>query len=111
MKMSFKLACLSLALITAPAWPSTAYQGTLGSMHFMSNGTVLVSTTGNRPNVPSCSTVVGRFAFNSTTPGGRTLLAGLVAAEAADRYVVIVGTGNCDVYSDSETIEYFYIVD
>lgn len=111
MKAWMKLTYVSLALgIAVPAWPSTAYQGALQDMHFMTNGTVLVTSTGNRPGVPSCATAPGRFAFDSTTPGGRTMLAGLLAAEAADRDVVIAGTGNCDVYSDSETIGYIYIV-
>ncbi|MBL8269953.1 hypothetical protein [Steroidobacter sp.] len=111
MKARIKLACLAAALVAVvPAWSSTAYQGQLQDMHFMSSGIVLISTTGSRTTAPSCSTVAGRFAFDSTTAGGRTMLAGLIAAEAADRSVVIVGNGTCSAYADSETISYFYVV-
>lgn len=96
--------------VTASAQSSTAYEGQLLDLHFMKNGAVLVTTTGSRSSAPACATVAGRFALDSTTPGGRSQLAGLIAAEAADRTVVIRGTGTCDVYGDSETIEYFYIV-
>jgi hypothetical protein len=98
------------ATATTPAHSSTAYEGELHDIHFMSNGVVLVTTTGSRSTAPTCATVAGRFAFDSTTPAGRSQLAGLIAAEAADRRVVIRGSGACTDYADSETIEYFYIV-
>lgn len=78
-------------------------------LHFMKNGAVLVTTTCSRTTAPACATVAG-FALDSTTVAGRSQLAGLIAAETAERTAIIVGTGNCDVYGDGETIEYFYIV-
>jgi hypothetical protein len=111
MKTQIKMILLSLvSALSFPAWSSTAYEGELQDTHFMNSGAVLVSTTGSRTSAPSCSTFPGRFAVDSTTPSGRTLVAGLLAAETAGRNVVIVGTGLCDVYADSETIAYFYIV-
>ncbi|WP_116811985.1 hypothetical protein [Steroidobacter cummioxidans] len=111
MKTPIKMIFLSLAsALSFPAWSSTAYEGELRDMHFMNSGAVLISTTGNRTTAPGCSTYPGRFAVDSTTPSGRSITAGLLAAETAGRNVVIVGTGLCDVYGDSETIAYFYIV-
>jgi hypothetical protein len=110
MKYSSSLLASTLLLAAAVAHSSTAYQGSLQDMHFMVNGAVLVTTTGSRTDAPSCSTIPGRFALDSTTAAGRSQLAGLLAAEAQDRQVVIVGTGTCGVYGDSETISYFYIV-
>jgi hypothetical protein len=111
MKQLSSMIAFAIALLATPsAQSSVAWEGTLQDIHFMSNGVVLVTTTGSRTTPPSCATVGGRFALNSTTDAGRSQLAGLLAAEASDRMVVIVGTGNCGVYSDSETIDYFYIV-
>ena len=111
MKLCLRIvACVFGLAATTAAQSSTAWEGALQDIHFMNNGVVLVTTTGNRTTPPSCSSVAGRFAIDSTTPAGRSQLAGLLAAEAADRQVVIVGTGNCSAYGDSETIDYFYIV-
>lgn len=111
MKRIFRSVAFVFALVaTTTAQSSIAYQGALQDIHFMRNGAVLVTTTGNRSTPPACATFAGRFAIDSTTPAGRSQLAGLIAAEASDRTVVIVGAGNCEVYGDSETIDYFYIV-
>jgi hypothetical protein len=111
MKKMFGSFAFTFALAaTTVAHSSVAWHGQLQDMHFMKNGTVLVTSTGSRTTAPACAAVAGRFALDSSTEIGRTQLAGLIAAEAADRTVVIVGTGACDVYGDSETIEYFYIV-
>jgi hypothetical protein len=103
-------ASILAAAAAAPAHSSVAFQGELQDIHFMSNGVVLLTTTGTRTAAPACATVAGRFAFDSTTPAGRSQLAGLLAAEAADRVVTIAGKGDCSAYADSETLEYFYIV-
>lgn len=92
------------------AHASTAWEGSVHDVHFMQNGVVLVYTTGSRTTPPSCSTVAGRFAFDSTTAGGKSQLAGILTADAGGRQVIIVGTGDCGVYGDSETISHFYIV-
>lgn len=109
----FAVCCMLLSggLWCSPAIASIAWQGDLYNLHFMGNGTVLVYTTGSRTTAPSCSTVVQRFALDSTTPGGKSQLAGLLAANAAGRKVVIVGADNCSVFGDSETIAYFYFAD
>jgi hypothetical protein len=91
---------------------SIAWEGTLTLPHFLSNGVVLVHSAGSRTNIPSCAaSQPSRFAFDSTTPSGKAQLAGLLTAFAAERPVVIVGTDDCSVYGDSETISYFYIED
>src|SRR5688572_20971837 len=86
---------VALAATTA-AQSSTAYEGQLLDLHVMKNGAVLVTTTGSRSAAPACATIAGRFALDSTTVAGRSQLAALIAAESADRMVVIRGTGTCD---------------
>lgn len=91
---------------------SRAAQGVTSNIHFLSSGIVLVYTDGSRSGIPACGqNPPARFALNSTTVGGRSQLAGLIAADAAKRKVVIVGSGDCGVYGDSETVNYFYIAD
>jgi hypothetical protein len=109
---SIRLAAIAIALLAAPAaWTSIAWDGTLTNPHFMQNGVVLVYTSGNRPSIPACGAgQPTRFALDGSTAQGKTQVAGLLAAYAAGKQVVIVGTDTCSVYSDSETISYFYIV-
>jgi hypothetical protein len=106
------LSSVLLLTMSAPASASTAWQGTLAAPHFMNDGVVLVYTSGSRTDIPSCGAgQPGRFAFDSTTAAGKSQLAGILAAFSMGRQVIIVGTGNCSVYGDSEAISYFYIYD
>jgi hypothetical protein len=83
----------------------------LHTVHFLTNGIVMVYSDGNRSGIPTCATQTGRFAIDSTTPGEKAQLAGLLAAYAIGKPVVILGTGGCEVYGDSETINFFYTSD
>lgn len=99
-------------LCASAAHGGDALSGMLSQPHFMSTGLVLVTTDGQRLGTPTCA--LGspyRFVIDATTPAGKVQLAGLLSAHAAGKPVRIVGTGNCSLYSDSETISYFYIVD
>jgi hypothetical protein len=89
----------------------TAINSTVGWLHFMSDGLVLVYIFTGRADTPACATQPTRFAFNATTPGGKVQLAGLLTAYAAGKRVNIIGTGNCTLFADSETLSYFMTVD
>ena len=99
------------AFLTPMAEAGSAAAGTLGTIHFFSDGTVLVSTSGTRTTPPACATQLGRFAVNSATAGGKSQLAGLLAAYSTGKDVVILGTGDCGIYGDTESIDYFYTID
>ncbi len=94
-----------------PADAGTAAASLLHTINFLPNGVVIVYSDGSRSGAPACATQIARFAIDSTTPGGKSQLAGLLAAYAIGKPVVILGTGACEVYGDSETINYFYTAD
>ena len=99
-------------VVSSTAGASVAWQGTLSAPHFMATGIVLINTSGSRANVPSCGGgQPTRFAFDSTTPAGKSQLAGILTAFASGKQVVIVGNDTCSAYPDSETLNYFYIYD
>ena len=100
-----------LALIFyANSYAGSASSGILSTVHFMSNGVVIAYTSGARTDVPSCaSNQPSRFTINGTSVGGKVQLSGLLSAYVAGKQVVIIGTGDCSVYGDTETISYFYI--
>jgi len=61
--------------------------------------------------VPACAGAASgtyyRLVFDSTTPGGKSMLAGLIAAHAAAEPVWPVGTGDCGVDGSNESLKNF----
>ena len=99
-------------VLSAIAYAGSAGSGVLSTVHFMSNGVVLLYTSGTRADVPQCAAnFPSRFAVDATSAGGKVQLSGLLAAYATGKRVTIIGTGNCSAYGDSETISYFYTND
>jgi hypothetical protein len=87
------------------------YSGpTVPSMSASSNGIEFiylpVSLRGS--GTPACATYQGgsyfRFAVSITTDAGKAIYAALTAAAIAGLQVEILGTGACDIQSDTETI-------
>ena len=105
---------LSIALVLfASTSFASASSGPISEWYFMSNGVVLVYSSGVRTGTqPSCVTSPSnRFAFDATTPAGKAQLAGILAAYASGKIVEIVGAGNCSAYSDSESLSFFHVTD
>jgi hypothetical protein len=58
----------------------------------------------------TCATHAGNeypYTFDSTTAGGKSMLAGLLAANSAGVAVWVFGTGTCDVEAGYETLATF----
>ena len=108
-----KKSLLLVALIhSSLSFASGTGPGMLSLVHTINNGVVVFYTNAARTGtVPGCaaSTSSGgqnRFAFDSTTPAGKTMFAGLLAAYYAGKQVNIGGTGTCDTQqSDTETAQ------
>lgn len=102
----------ALALLSAAnADAGDALAGTLTQPTFMSDGVVLVHSSGSRTGHPPCVVDIHRFAVDATTPQGKVQLAGLLAAYSAGLQVRIVGTGVSTNCLYGEWISYFYIVE
>jgi hypothetical protein len=110
MKRSFITAAI---LCSATAVASSTGEGILRGVHFMSNGVVIAYTSGTKVgSTPSCAaSYPNRFALDGTSAGGKVQVAGLLAAYAAGKAVIIIGSGDCSVYGDTETISYFFTAD
>lgn len=109
MKKTWAALALSLPLATAAG---NAGPGTLNTVHVLAGGVLLFHTTGARTAVPACgASLPARFAVDATTPAGKAQMAGLLTAYTSGKTVVIFGTGNCGVWGDTETVNYFHTVD
>lgn len=100
-------------LYTSSSFASSAGPAVPSFLWYRSDGIVFVFFNGTRSGVvPTCAaTGAGeyfKFAINSTTAGGKTQLAGLIAAHASGEAVWVNGTGNCGVFADTESILDFH---
>ena len=90
----------------------TADVGNPNNPYFMSNGVVLFWTNGARSNVPACGQgIAQRFAINGATAAGKVQAAALLTAYSLGKKISVIGTGDCQVWSDTETVNYFQMID
>ena len=62
-------------------------------------------TNGGHPNAPACATT-GRWAVDVTTPAGQAMWSTVLTAYSQNRPVTVGGTGQCNVWGDSETVQW-----
>ena len=114
--MKYSILFFSLLLTAQSAFAGHTEAGEINNLHFMKNGVVAFSSNGNRVNLTTDQQCVlsqpGTWALDASTDTGKAQLSGLLLAYAANKKIVIHGTGNCDptVHSDRETVNYFYTV-
>jgi hypothetical protein len=102
-------------LIAEAAAASSAGPVTLSFITYQKDGTALVyvltsQLTGTKP---SCATFgssgnYSRFAIDTSTAGGKSQLAGAIAAHTSGEQVWLSGTGTCDIVGDTESIQQFH---
>ncbi|MBB5986667.1 hypothetical protein [Sphingobium lignivorans] len=103
------LASGALATGAVPAQASTADPGFLSVFHGMAGGQVIFFSTGTRSAMPACATTgANRWAIDGSTAAGQVRMSILLTAWAQRKRVIIVGTGNCSVWGDTETVDFFY---
>jgi len=59
---------------------------------------------GPKADKPLCNTYQERWVINSASPAARYQHAVLLAAVTSGKTVTVWGTGQCDLWSDSETV-------
>jgi hypothetical protein len=78
-------------------------------LDYQNNGIVFVYFLSSirTGTIPTCSVGAAQYfklALNSTTPAGKAMLAGLIAAHAAGEGVWPYGTGDCGIDSATESL-------
>jgi hypothetical protein len=105
------------ALVIALGMAANASASSIGPalpsfLTYRSDGVAFVYLSGTRTGtIPACASPSGnyhRFAINSTTPAGKSQLAGLIAAHAAGETIWLTGTGDCGVLGDTESVSEFH---
>lgn len=97
---------IGLAICIAdPANASTGGPGVISGYDTNSAGMVYFYLSGTRTSTPSCHVIAQRWAFNASTAGGQALAATVLSAYSQQKSVVVVGTGSCDIYADTESVQ------
>jgi hypothetical protein len=105
--VAFAAACLTAFATAAPA--SSGGPAIPSFLTFRNDGIIFVYVNSTRGGtLPACATFGSgsyfRYAFDSKTPEGKSMLAGLLAAHANGENIWIRGTGDCGVFPDTESL-------
>lgn len=111
---------LSLFLMAAPVCASsTSEYGKVTGVYATASGALLFSTQlfegGGAPardTPPACgSGLPNRWAIDASTPAGQTAVTTLLWALDNRRQVLVIGTGTCSIWSDTETVAMISVQD
>lgn len=50
-----------------------------------------------------------RWAIDTNTAAGKAQLAGLLTAHSTGKKVSVIGTNNCDIWGDTESVSYLVV--
>lgn len=99
---------VSIAMAAFHAGASSAGDGLISGIITQRSGQTFFIHSGARSARPACS-VADRWVIDNTTPAGQAMLSTLLTAYSTGRQVRIEGTGNCDVWGDTESVFYIYL--
>jgi hypothetical protein len=66
----------------------------------------LFFVAGNKTSSPSCATIAQQWSINLGTAQGKSIYALLLAAQAQDKSVTIIGNNTCNNWPDREDVQY-----
>lgn len=71
---------------------------------------VLFFHANSKVNTPNCGLPQPeRWAIDTSTPGGKTMAALVMTAFALGKSVAVTGAENCDIWGDTESVDYLFI--
>lgn len=74
------------------------------------NNMIVFHHTGTRSSRPTCATL-DRWVIGVSTAGGQMAAAALLTAHSQRKRIYVYGKGACDVWGDTETVQYFFLED
>ncbi len=76
-------------------------------------GVVFFHTNGARSALPTCNypVIANRFVISANTDAGKAMVSLLLTAQARGKRVFVGGTGNCNVWGDTETVSHLQVED
>ncbi|WP_342315807.1 hypothetical protein [Lysobacter sp. FW306-1B-D06B] len=102
-KIAAGLLSMLVLASSLPAYAAGSSQGSINQVLFMPIGAVLVVPA--QIATPAACNTARRFAINTNDASGKAQLAGLLSAQASGKSVTIYGTGECNIWGDSESVQ------
>lgn len=110
-----KRSITSIAFIMLPlgATPAMASNSSVGSISIVlpHSAGLFFNQSGSRTSTPTCHTAGTRWVINTGTPQGQAMAAALLTAYSLGKRISVQGTGNCSLWGDTESVDYFVIED
>lgn len=104
LKAAMSVIVVSLSATSAIAGTSGLGAITLFTAVPSSSNPFFFYTNGARSGGAACATITNRWVIDVSTPSGQATVALVLSAQAQGRSVSVTGTGNCAVWSDTETV-------
>jgi hypothetical protein len=102
------LSCLGLA-IAQNAFASGVTSAKVTSFFTTQDDVFFIYFDQNIANGASCgSGTPNRLAIKISSPGGKTMIAAVLAAATTGKSVSASGTGNCNDWGDTESVQYLW---
>jgi hypothetical protein len=107
----FILKVLTIALVAIPVASSASQTSAAApvteiDIQINAGGQVIFYLSGTRSGMPACATTGNRWTFNGASAAGQAALSSIMTAYASGKQVMVYGTGVCDVWADTETVNY-----
>lgn len=101
---------IAALLLTTTAFAGTDYNATIILLLPHAQNVFFVYVSPNISNVPACGAgAANRFVVDATTPGGQGIIASMLLAYGQGRKIDFIGTGNCPVWGDTESVSYVIV--
>lgn len=94
----------SLLLTPCLGWSNGSTSGRIVNILAAATTAVVFISVDSHINKPACSTVGNDWALDVSTVQGRAVYALILTAQAQSRAIQIIGTNDCSVWGDRETI-------
>ncbi len=111
--MKTKLFIMGLVFISTLIFFSTSHaadeSGTIDSgWNIYSDGNLFFYLSGSQLNGPNCP-ITERWAFDTTTPLGKSFFSAFLTAYTTGKQIRVVGTGTC-THGNTETVAEFSVI-
>lgn len=93
---------------SGPANAADSNGGTVLNVYVQQEGAAIFVVNNITGSWPSCATS-SRFVINTTTPAGQALFSTLLSAVKAHTPVTVHGEGVCNIWGDSESVEFLAV--
>ena len=96
-------------ILPMPASAMDANSGFILNVNVQQEGAAIFYVSNLAGAWPTCAATFARFAISTSTPAGQAMFATILSAVKTHTTVTIHGKGNCDIWGDSESVEYISI--